>query len=68
MENEIRKLIDKYEKLLHDHKYPIDMTTYEQNRLEGYDAAIIVFISQLKDVLYRSSKESTLKDKLGFTE
>lgn len=57
MEQEIRNLIDKYERLLHDHRYPIDMTTYEQTRLKGYDAAILMFVSELKNILYRSHIE-----------
>ena len=69
MEDDIRKLIDTYERLLcgHQSPAPVEMTTKEQYRLEGYDAAILRFISELKDVLYRI-RFDTDKSKLGFTE
>ena len=68
MEDDIRKLIDTYEQLLHEHKYPIDMTTKEQHRLDGYDAALLCVIYDLKCILYRGDRGFTLKEKLAYTE
>jgi len=71
MEQEIRKLIDEYEKILHDHRQeyiPVELTTKEQYRLEGYNSALFLFISRLKDILYRSKYELSLKEKLDYTE
>lgn len=70
LEQEIRKLIDTYEQLLHDHKVPIDRTTREQYRVEGGDARLMHVINDLKCILYRNrtGEELTLKEKLAFTE
>lgn len=68
---ELRKLIGTYNMLIHDHKYPIDMTTKEQHRLEGYDAALIRVVNDLQGVLKEikmSSSELTVEQKLKYTE
>lgn len=68
MEQEIRKLIDTYEQLLHDHKIPIDMTTKEQCHLDGYDSALRKVIYELKDILYHKNNESINKEMYSYTE
>lgn len=69
--NELRKLIETYNGLIHDHKYPIDLSTKEQEHLEGYDAALIRVVHDLKNVIKdikTNSSELTDRDKMDYTE
>jgi hypothetical protein len=71
MDQEIRKLISTYEILWQNHnqKYkPVEETSKEQYRLEGYDAALLRVIDDLKEILYRSKRELSRKEKLDYTE
>lgn len=54
MNEALRELISTYNQLLHDHKIPIDMTTREQDRLEGGDARLISVIYDLNEILKQS--------------
>jgi hypothetical protein len=68
---ELRQLIKEYNGLIHDHKYPIDLSTKEQHHLEGYDAALIRVIRDLETVMKNiklNNNEITQKDKLAYTE
>ena len=68
MKQEIKNLIDHYENLLNCKTNNRSQTTKENDRLDGYDAALYRVISDLKDVLYRSNREMSEKDKLNYTE
>lgn len=68
MEQEIKNLIDHYDNLLNCKTNHMSQTTKEKDRLDGYDAALYRVISDLKDVLYRSKREISEKEKLNYTE
>jgi hypothetical protein len=61
---ELLKLRSTYNKLLSDHKHPIDLNTDEQYRLEGYDQALERVVKDITHII-EVDKEA---DKLAYTE
>ena len=58
MEEDIRKLIDKYNHLVIDYRReyrPLELTTKEQEHLEAYAGALIRVVGDLREILKNSN-------------
>jgi len=57
MEKEIRELIVSYSLMVEEHRRknrPVELTTHEECHLDGYDAALIRAVSDLKQIVYNN--------------
>lgn len=61
---ELIKLRGKCNRLLQDHKTPIDQTTNEQHELIGYDRALAYMVKEITNILEAGDKQ----DMMNYTE